>query len=200
MKLKTIIYLLIAGTIVFQSCGKTGNVGPQGATGATGPTGTAGVAGTTGVTGATGITGAIGNANVLSYIFLNQSVTQADTMRGQFYIGSKLFTFPDSIYNKTYNGGLIYCYYRNPADTSGTWYTANSNSYPKVGYDNANIYFTTTKQGVRLYFESPLPSVVPQAKIDIEIILIPASSVTIIGSTRINFNDLADVKRALNLK
>jgi Tfp pilus assembly protein PilZ len=193
MKFKALFYLLIVGFVALQSCGKTGNIGPKGNTGAAGPTGPIGN---------TGATGAMGNANVSSYIFLNQSVVFPTTPNGYGqYIGDKLLLLPDSNYTKAYNGGLIFCYYRNPSDTAGNWYAANSNFYINMGvYDNTNILFTIGIEGVRMVimnlFEQP-PS---QLRIDVEIILVPASSVTTVTGLGINFNNLKTVKKALYLK
>ena len=221
MRSKGLLYLLIAGVGLFQSCGKTGNVGPQGATGATGttgvtgsmgvtgstgvtgPTGATGAIGQTGATGATGVTGttgSIGNANVSSFFFMNQSVVPSSTPSGGGqYVGSKLLTVPDSSYINAYNGGLIICYYRNTTDPQGIWYTANSNSYPTNG-TNINIYFSTGKDGETLYMSSPVPADVTNTKVDVEIICIPASSVTVVAAKRVNFSDLKAVREALNLK
>ena len=41
---------------------------------------------------------------------------------------------------------------------------------------------------------------VSAARVDVEIILVPASSVTIVTSLGLNFNNLKVVKRALHLK
>jgi hypothetical protein len=192
MKFKALFYLLIVGFVALQSCGKTGNIGPKGDTGAPGATGP---------TGNTGATGAMGNANVSSHIFLNQSVIPATTLNGSGqYSGDKLLLLPDSNYTKAYNGGLIICYYKNPSDTSGVWYTANSNGYPTNGFSNLNIYFTTGSEGERMYLASPSIISVSEARVDVEIILVPASSVTIVTSLGINFNNLKTVKKALYLK
>jgi hypothetical protein len=218
MKSKGLFYLLIAGVVLFGACGKTGNVGPRGATGATGatgvtgtmgvtgptgvagPTGDTGPIGQTGATGATGTTGSTGNANVSSFFFMNQSVTPSSTPSGGGqYIGSKLLTIPDSSYINAYNGGLIICYYRNTADPQGIWYTANSNSYPTNGV-GINIYFTTGKDGETLYMSSPVPAQVTNTKVDVEIVCVPASSVTIVQSRKVNFNDLMAVRKSLNIR
>jgi hypothetical protein len=214
MKFKALFYLLIIGFVALQSCGKTGNVGPKGdtgATGAVGPTGPAGAigatgatgpAGPTGNTGAIGATGAMGNANVSSYIFLNQSVVPAATPNGagQWYIGDKLLLPPDSNYTKAYNGGLIICYYKNPSDTSGDWYTANTSGSQTIVFGDVDIYFTTGSEGERMYLASSSMISVSAARVDVEIILVPASSVTIVTSLGLNFNNLKVVKRALHLK
>ena len=178
MKFKALFfYLLIVVFVALQSCGKTGNIGPK------------------------GDTGAKGNANVSSHIFLNQSVVPATTPNGAGqYIGDKLLLLPDSNYTKAYNGGLIICYYKNSLDTSGVWYTANSSGYPTNGFGNVNIYFTTGSEGERIYLASPSMISVSEARVDVEIILVPASSVTIVTSLGLNFNNLKAVKRALYLK
>ena len=131
---------------------------------------------------------------------MNQSVIPATTPTGGgVYVGSKLLTIPDSSYIRAYNGGLIICYYRNPSDPQGIWYTANSDPYPTNGV-GINIYFRTGKDGETLYLSSPNITDVTNARVDVEIICVPASSVTVVESLKVNFNDLKAVRNSLNIK
>jgi hypothetical protein len=217
MKSKFLLYLLLAGFIVLQSCGKKGDVGPAGSIGATGPTGaqgsmgatgntgSTGPQGSTGATGNTGATGATGNANVHSYIFLNQMMSPDSLgvygpFGAQINDAQKLFTFPDSIYNKAYNGGLIYTYFRDPSDPNGVWYAANGPFNQIFVLANLDPLFLNERSGVRMYFFNSSTTVILQAKIDVEIVLIPASSVTITTSSHVDMKNLNAVRKAFHLK
>jgi hypothetical protein len=187
MKLKPILYLLFA-VLILQSCGKDGAMGPAGTKGDTGATG---------ATGATGSVGATGNANVSSYIFLNQ-IMDTTTMH-QFYSEytcDKKLAIPDSVYSKAYNGGLIFTYYKSPLDQTNTW--VNSGFFA-VGYPNFGITFSNEKKGLILSMTTNDKTEFLNTRIDVEVILIPASSVTTITSSKVNTRDLTAVKKAYHL-
>jgi hypothetical protein len=172
--------------------GATGATGADGATGATGATGSAGAngadgaigpqgpAGAAGATGATGATGPQGNANVQSYVQLNQGVVTA---------GFTTIAVP-AITQAIVDQGTVLVYLRN-AGTSTGWlplpYSENGFTVTfsdfKVGLVDLKANFTQTNA------------------FDFRIIVITGTGLTALNVTNpnLNFKNYNAVAGALHL-
>lgn len=114
----------------------------------------------------------------------------------------------DIKYHDIYDNGIILVQVKKANDVSATWWSSEYNYLEQIGEENnyrrLNLYVddgTTSKNQVEISgYSSGIPeSEIKAFRIDIKIVLIPATTVEVMSSKKINTKDLKAVSKYLGL-